>query len=179
MLGRPGRPAGRVSDTTVVDGPALHSDCASIAFLLGRWEGEGRGLWAADPAFRYREEVVIDHVGKPFLRYAQRTWAAADHRPMHTEVGYLRPVANSRVELVLVQPTGVVEIHAGQVQGLALELEPILVGVAPTAKRVTGVNRRIWVEDGVLNYRLRLGVNGEPPADHLAAWLRRADAAAE
>lgn len=151
----------------------LHADCAALAFLLGRWEGEGRGLWIADPAFRYREEVVIDHAGKPFLRYAQRTWAAHDGRPMHTEVGYFRPVVDSRVELLLVQPTGVAEIHAGRIAGQVLELETVLVGTTPTAKVVTSVNRRIWVDDDALNYRLRLGMNGEPLADHLAGTLRR------
>ncbi len=168
----------RCRDTTAVSNPTLHRDCASLAFLLGRWEGEGRGLWAADPPFRYREEVVFDHAGKPFLRYAQRTWADEDGRPMHSEVGYLRPVGESRVELLLVQPTGVAEIHAGRLDGHALDLKAVLVGVAPTAKRVTDVDRQLWVEDDVLSYRLRLGMNGEPLSDHLAATLRRVDLAA-
>jgi hypothetical protein len=40
------------------------------------------------------------------------------------------------------------------------------------------VNRHIWVEDDVLNYRLLLGMNGEPLSDHLAGTLRRTDLAA-
>src|ERR1019366_4445281 len=128
-----------VRDTAAMENPTLHPDCAALAFLLGRWEGTGRGLWIADTPFRYREEVVIDHAGKPFLRYAQRTWAEDDGRPMHSEVGYLRPVARSRVELLLVQQTGVAEIHEGRIEGRALELEAVLVGVTPTAKRVTDV----------------------------------------
>jgi hypothetical protein len=175
----PTRDGDRLRDTAGVNTPVLHADCAALAFLLGRWEGEGRGLWMADPAFRYREEVVIDHAGKAFLRYAQRTWAEDDGRAMHTEVGYFRPVADSRVELLLVQPTGVVEIHAGRVAGHVLELEAVLVGATPTAKRVTGVSRRIWVEDEALNYRLRLGMNGEPLDDHLAGTLRRLNPGAD
>jgi THAP4-like, heme-binding beta-barrel domain len=167
-----------VRDTAAMDNPALHPDCAALAFLLGRWEGTGRGLWTAETPFRYREEVVIDHAGKPFLRYAQRTWAEDDSRPMHSEVGYFRPVGGSRVELLLVQPTGVAEIHEGRIQGWTLELEAVLVAVTPTAKRVTDVNRHIWVEHDVLNYRLLLGMNGEPLSDHLAGTLRRTDLAA-
>ena len=154
--------------------PALHPDCAPLAGLLGRWEGEGRGLWAADPPFRYREEVVIDHVGKPFLRYAQRTWALDDGRPMHSELGYLRPARNGGVELLVVQPTGIAEVHAGTLDGGVLELELVHLGVAPSAKPVTGVSRRIWLDDGPsLRYLLRLGMNGEPRADHLEATLGR------
>jgi hypothetical protein len=155
----------------------LHPDCLPLGFLLGRWEGEGRGLWAADPPFAYREEVVIDHLGKPFLRYAQRTWAADDGRPMHSEAGYLRPVAGSRVELLVVQPTGFVEIHSGPVLSERLELECNLVGTSPSAKPLTSVSRRLWLEQrSVLRYLVRLGMNGEPLADHLTATLHRADA---
>ncbi len=157
-----------------MEAPALHPDCEPLAFLLGLWEGEGHGLWAADPPFRYREELLLDHTGKPFLRYAQRTWAADDGRPMHAETGYLRALGGGRVELVVAQPIGVVEIHAGRVDGAALTLEPVLVAVSPSAKPVTAVSRRVWVEGGeVLRYTLRLGMNGEPLADHLAAALQR------
>ena len=156
--------------------PSLHPDNAALAFLLGRWEGEGRGLWPVEPAFRYREEVIIDHTGKPFLRYAQRTWAVDDARPLHIETGYFRPVAGGHVEFVVAQPTGFVEIHAGEVGDGALELVNVVLGVAPSAKPVTGISRRIWVKDGeVLHYLLRLAMNHEPLADHLGAALRRMD----
>ena len=161
---------------TPLTAPPFHPDCWPLLFLLGRWEGEGRGLWTADPPFTYREEVLIDHTGKPFLRYAQRTWATDDGRPMHSEVGYLRPVAGPAVEFLVAQPTGFVEIHSGPVMNGVLELECRTLGVAPSAKPVTAVSRRIWVEDGsVLRYLLRLGMNGEPPADHLTAALRRVE----
>jgi len=153
----------------------VHPQCALIAFLIGRWEGEGQGLWVADPAFRYGEEVVIDHVGKAFLRYAQRTWALDDNRSLHSELGYIRPVAGSRVELLIVQPTGIIEIHAGPIAGHTLELEAVVVAVAPTAAPVSGVHRRIRVEGDLLAYTLRLGMNGEPLADHLRATLRRVE----
>jgi nitrobindin-like protein len=159
-----------------VGGVELHPACAPFAFLIGRWEGEGRGLWAADPPFTYREEVVFDHSGKPFIRYAQRTWAADDGRPMHAETGYLRPAPGGRVELVIAQPTGIVEVHAGRLDGHAVDLEPAAVMVTPTAKNVTGISRGLRVDDdGSLRYLVRIGVNGEPLADHLQATLRRTD----
>jgi hypothetical protein len=151
----------------------LHADCEPVAFLLGRWKGDGRGLWAADPPFAYGEEVLIDHVGKPFLRYAQRTWAADDGRPMHSETGYVRCLPGAHVELLVAQPIGFVEIHAGRVEGHVLELEAVALGVSPSAKPLTAVTRRLWMEDDELRYLLRLGMNGEPLADHLTATLRR------
>lgn len=168
-----------MTDTAGMSAPPLHPDCEPLSFLVGRWEGEGRGLWAADPPFAYREEVVIDHSGKPFLRYAQRTWAADDARPMHAEAGYLRPAPDSGVELLVVQPIGIVEIHAGRVAGAALDLHLETLGVAPSAKPVTAVSRRLWLDDaGALRYLVRLGMNGEPLADHLTAALLRVAPAA-
>jgi hypothetical protein len=79
-----------VRDTAAMENPTLHTDCAALAFLLGRWEGTGRGLWTAETPFRYREEVVIDHAGKPFLRYAQRTRAEDDDR--HVKGTAMKPL---------------------------------------------------------------------------------------
>jgi hypothetical protein len=153
--------------------PDLHPDCEPLAFLLGRWEGEGKGLWS-EPPFEYREEVVFEHIGKPFLRYTQRTWSTDGARALHSETGYLRPAGPSAVELVVAQPTGIVEVHAGLLDSQTLELEPIGVHLTPTAKPVTGVSRRIWVDaGGALRYLVRMGMNGEPPADHLTATLLR------
>ena len=50
--------------------------------------------------FTYIEESTYGHVGKPFLVYSQKT-RGADGVPMHAEVGYLRPVGTTGVELVL------------------------------------------------------------------------------
>jgi THAP domain-containing protein 4 len=155
---------------TEVD-PAL----ARFGFLLGTWEGEGQGLWPADPPFRYRERVVFEHPGRPHLRYEQRTWALSDGAPRHAEAGYLRPGDGSAVEWVIVQPTGICEVQTGVLEDQTLTLTATAIALAPTAKRVTGVTRRLWLQDGTLRYLVRIAMNGEPLADHLAATLGRVD----
>lgn len=144
-----------------------------LAPLIGVWEGTGRGLWPTDPPLVYRERVTIAATPKPFLTYAQQTWHAGDGRPMHSEVGYLRAVGDDAVELVLAQPTGFVETHAGRFAGGRLDLAPLTVTPTPTALPVTTVQRLVEVTGDVLTYLLRMGMNGEPAADHLRAELRR------
>ena len=82
----------------------LHPAVEPLAFLLGRWRGEGRGVYPTIQPFTYGEEIEFSHNGRPFIFYVQKTWNLTDGYPMHSEAGYLRPVSENGVELVLAQP---------------------------------------------------------------------------
>ena len=153
--------------------PAQHPQLDPVAFLLGVWEGDGRGLWPADPPFRYRERIEVTHQGGPFLAYRQTTTTPDGTRSLHTEAGYLRPGPGGAVELVVAQPTGLVEVHVGTVTGEALRLESITVARTPTALAVTKVVRVIEVAAGVLAYQVDIAMHDERAAPHLAARLQR------
>jgi len=151
----------------------LHPAAAPLSFLLGSWSGEGRGAYPTIDDFAYREWVSFRHTGKPFLVYEQRTADAATGAPMHAESGYLRAVGDGRVELVLAQPSGITEIHAGTVEGRTVRLATTTVGVAPSAKRVDALERDLTVDGDVLTYEVRMAAMGQPMTHHLAAELRR------
>jgi hypothetical protein len=153
--------------------PPLHPDVERLAFLLGDWQGEGHGAFPTIQDFAYREEAAFGHVGKPFLSYAQRTWARDDGRPLHTEAGYLRPQPDGQLELVLVQPSGLVEVDEGMVRGGHVELTSTLVARTPSAKEVTEVRRVLDVDGDVLRYRVEMAAVGKPLQFHLEAELRR------
>jgi THAP4-like, heme-binding beta-barrel domain len=155
-----------------------HPALEPLAFLIGTWRGEGRGLWTAEPPFRYTEEVQFTAPpGKPFLFYTQRTWALDDGRPMHAEAGYLRPGDGQTVEFVVAQPTGFAEVQLGPVEGQQMTLRAASLGRAPTALKVTAIERRIWRLGDELHYLVRMGMNDEPAADHLSAALKLLPAA--
>ena len=151
----------------------LHPDLAHLAFLVGTWEGEGFGEYPTVADFAYREEVVIDHVGKPQLIYRQRTWHAGDGRPLHSEVGYFRPAPGGRVELVLAHPTGHADVAEGTVDGQRVELTTTAVLQTGTAKSVTALHRVIEVDGDVLRYELGMAAVGLPLGPHLRAELHR------
>lgn len=157
--------------------PELHPDLAPLAFLLGTWSGGGDGEYPTISAFTYRETVTFTHAGKPFVAYAQRTFDPATGAPMHAETGYLRPVGVGRVELVIAQPTGVVELHEGSAwvsdTGGRLELHSTAVMCTATAKEVTEVTRAIEIDGDRLRYRLAMAAVGQPLTHHLAAELMR------
>lgn len=153
----------------------LHPDLEPLAFLLGRWQGEARSLWA-DPEIVFAEEVVFDHFGKPSIAYSQRTWRLEDGAPSHAESGYLSAPRDGSLTLTIAQPTGVVEVSTGSLSGSRIELSSVALALAPDAKPVTAVSRAISVdEDGVLRYLLRIALNQEELADHIAGELRRVE----
>ena len=146
---------------------------APLAFLVGTWKGGGRGVYPTIEPFSYTEEVTMDDTGRPFLEYRQRTRDATTGEPLHTETGYWRPGRPGRVELLLVQPTGIAEVHEGTVAGSTIRVRSRLVGLTRTAKPVRAVERRLWVEGDELQYELHMEAVGQEHQIHLAATLRR------
>jgi hypothetical protein len=151
----------------------LHPDLGRLAELLGDWQGEGEGQWAAGEPFRYRERVTFGHNGKPFLGYSQRTIALDDGRPLHAETGYWRALADGGVEVAMAHPIGVIEIETGRWEGNRLRLRTTIVNCTPTAKTVTGLQRDFEISGDVLTYSLRMATDGGEPAAHLRAELHR------
>ena len=157
-------------------GMDLHPDCTPFAFLLGTWRGSGEGDYPTIEPFEYFEEITFGHVGKPFFAYQQKTRDAGDGRPLHAEAGYLRGLGGGRVEFVVAQPSGIIEIHAGTIDDSTIQLELTHVHGSPAAKSVTDVVRSLTVESrDRITYRLDMAVVGQPLSFHLRASLDRVD----
>jgi hypothetical protein len=150
----------------------MPSDDGRLSFLLGAWTGEGRGLWDSDDPFIYSERVFFTSDGRPFVSYTQATWAP-DGRPLHSETGYLRPGPEGRIELVLAQPTGIVEVDTGSESQGVIELRSVAVQRTPSALPVREVSRRLLVTGDTLSYELAIAMNDEKLAPHLTGSLTR------
>lgn len=158
-------------------GAELHAACEALAPLLGTWRGPGEGHYPTIADFGYLEELTFSHVGKPFLAMNQRTRDQVSDAPMHAEVGYLRPQPSHAVELVLTQPTGVVEIHMGSVAetdgALVVDLRTERVEGTRTAKPISEVRRRLEVKGDTLITEMWMAAMGQPLTHHLRAELTR------
>ena len=151
----------------------LHPICAPLAFLLGTWKGTGTGMYPTIEDFSYTEEAAFSHVGKPFVAYMQKTRDAGTGLPLHAEAGYLRPQGDDRVELVLVQPSGIVELLEGAVEGCTLQLASTAVLGTASAKPVTATERRFWLAGEVLRSSVAMAAMGRELQHHVASEMHR------
>jgi hypothetical protein len=158
---------------TMADAPPLHPDLAPLAFLLGSWRGRGHGDYPTIGAFEYLEVATFSHVGKPFIAYSQRTSDATTGAPLHAETGYLRPVDAEAAEFVVVQPSGIVELHDVVITATSLTMVSNQVVTTRSAKRVDEVRRRVVVDGDRLDYELDMAAVGQPMQRHLVASLER------
>lgn len=156
----------------------MHEALTPIAFLLGTWSGEGRGVYPTIDDFAYGEEIRFWEVGKPFAAYTQRTWTIDDRRPLHAEAGYWRPQPGGRLEVVLAHPTGVAEIQEGTVAGTTIALAATQLALTSSAKQVDALTRRFELgADGVLRYEVGMAAAGQALQVHLRAELHRTEPA--
>jgi hypothetical protein len=160
------------------DAVVLHPDVAVLGALLGTWRGAGRGVYPTVADFAYDEEVRFDHIGKPFLTYAQRTVLTDGRGPSHAETGFVRCGGAGDVELVLAHPTGVTEIAQGTVTstatGLRVEVASTAIGMTATAKPIESLHRLVELDGDTLRYTVDMAAVGEPLQRHLEAELHRA-----
>lgn len=145
-----------------------------MAGLIGTWEGDGFGRYPTIQDFSYREELTFTYIGKPFLHYAQRTWAP-DGRPMHVETGYLRVPGDGRAEFVIAQPTGQTELAEGRLgvgEAVELHLEGRIQN-SGSAKQVDATVRTYRLTGDALFTTFDMAAVGQPLIRHLESSLRR------
>ncbi len=156
----------------------LHSDIMPIAFLLGHWQGTGRGDYPTIDGFTFGQEIAFTHDGRPFLHYFSRTWLLDDDgdevRPLALETGFFRPQPDGGLEVLLAHPTGFVEIYYGTVEGAKIEIATDAVARTASAKEYAAGQRLYGLVDGELLWTFDMSAVGQPIQSHLWARLQRA-----
>jgi hypothetical protein len=162
--------------------PEEHPDLAPLSFLLGRWEGVGKGDYPTIEPFDFVQEVTFAHNGKPFLIYNSRSWLleadGTKGRPLGMEAGFWRPRPGSRVEVLLTHPTGITEVYLGEVSGTKIEMATDAVVRTESAKEVTAGKRLYGLVDSQregekdLAYAYDMAAMGQSLQPHLWARLQ-------
>ena len=157
--------------------PALHPALEPFAFLLGTWRGVGVGGYPTIASFRFGQEVVFGHVGKPILTYVSRSWVLDDEgnvlRTSAGEAGYWRVDAAGELEVVLAHATGFAEVWFGNLAFGRIELTTDVVARTASAKDVTAGRRLYGTVDGDLLYAYDMAAASQPLGPHLSARLKK------
>lgn len=155
----------------------LHENLADIGWLVGTWWGFGVGGYPTIEAFRYEQEVVFSHDGRPFLAYESRTWLIDEDgnriNPSGRESGFWRGTGERQLEVVLAHPTGIVEVYVGESAFTKIELATDVVARTNTAKEVSGLKRLYGKVEDDLAYAIDMAAVDQPLQSHLSARLQR------
>ena len=155
----------------------LHPNCGPVAWMLGTWQGNGKGDYPTIEPFDYGQELIFTHDGRPFFHYMARAWIVDEQgekvRDAAIETGFLRCPGDGKVELVLAHSSGVSEIWYGAADGGKLELHTAGVAFTESAKEVTGGSRMYGNVEGDLLYAYDMEAVGQARQPHLWAKLKR------
>jgi hypothetical protein len=162
------------------EGPELHPQCLMLLPLVGVWRGEGEVVYPTiEGPFRFGQQLVICHDGRPFLRYDSRAWLLDGDgnviRPAARETGFWRPQDDDTIELLATHGTGILELYYGRPRNqTSWELATDAVVRSTSAKEVTAA-RRLYgiVEGGDLAYVDERAMVGQPMQPHVSARLQR------
>jgi hypothetical protein len=128
-------------------------------------------------SFRFGQEVVFGHVGRPVLTYVSRSWVLDDDgnvlRSSAAESGYWRVDPAGELEVVLAHASGITEMWIGTLAFGRIELTTDVVARTASAKEVTAGRRLYGTVDGDLLYAYDMAAVGQPLGPHLSARLTR------
>jgi hypothetical protein len=162
------------------EGPELHEQCLPLLPLVGVWRGGGEVVYPTiEGPFRFGQQVVFAHDGRPFLYYESRSWLLAEdgsvRRPAARESGWWRPQADGTIEVLLTHATGIVEIYYGTARTMtSWELATDAVVRTASAKEVNAAHRLYGVvNNGDLAYVEERAMMGQPLQPHVSSYLAR------
>jgi THAP4-like, heme-binding beta-barrel domain len=163
--------------------PDLPPPLVPLLWLVGSWAGAGVVGYPTMEDLRFGQQVDFSHDGRPFLAYTSRSWLLDDAgervRPLAVETGYWRPTgpaesgSGTGLEVLLVHPTGILELYVGAVDGPRVTLETDLVARTPTAREYTSATRLYGLVEGDLAWVMDMTAGGRPMASHASARLKR------
>lgn len=148
----------------------VHPLVRPIAFLLGEWEGEGKGLW--DDSFRFADRLAFSSDGRPLVRFLEET-IGPGAVPSHGESGYLLAKDNGVIHMTVAEPSGVTEALTGTASGERIELFSTAIALTPSTPQVSATSRRLYLDGGHLIVEIDIGLRGEAPRAHTRSVLQR------
>lgn len=157
----------------------IHDNCKPLVWLLGTWSGTGRGTYPTIEDFQFRQDVIFQQDGRPFIHYMSTSMIIDDDgnkvRDAAQETGFIRPQPDRTLEFVMTHNIGFTEIWHGEMhpERPSFEMATDTVARTATAKEYTAGKRMYGYVEGQLMYAFDMAAMGQELQPHLWAQLQR------
>jgi len=155
----------------------LHPDLMGVAWLLGRWEGVGKGTYPGTADFEFGQQIDFAQNGSNYLHYLSQTFEMGEDgkaiRPLSMETGFWRPQGDGSIEVVMCHPSGYAEIWYGKISGAKIELATDAVVRTVSADDYSAGQRLYGNVEGDLLWTFDKAALGQPLQTNLWARLKR------
>ena len=156
----------------------LHPDLVPIGWMIGRWEGTGKGTYPGVEDFEFSQQMDFAQNGGAYLHYLSQTFETADDgramRPLAMETGFWRPQSDGGLEVVMCHPDGFAEVWYGRITGAKIELATDAVVRTASAPEYVAGQRLYGNVEGDLLWTFDKAASGHPLQSHMWARLMRA-----
>lgn len=152
----------------------VHPSAGPLSFLIGKWRGEGSGVFHSVDDFFFQEEITFSHIGRPWLIYQQRAWSTVDQTPLHTEMGFWRMIDETTINTFIALTAGV-DFSEGQLSENSIDLVSTASPMAHGVETVSHLKREYVVAGDTLDYLVWMETDRQPKVRHLEASLRRVE----
>lgn len=168
-----------------------------MAWLLGRWRGEGVLSYPGIEEAPFRQDVVFDHDGGPYLSYSATIRLVVvpdspegvespgvDGPVWATESGFWRvpperpddlPEGKHPIEALLTDPAGHLSLYVGAIGNGRIDLVSDLIARTSSAAEVTAATRLYGYVEGDLMWAWDMAAFGEPLQSYASARLVRVE----
>ena len=155
----------------------LHPELMGLAWMVGRWEGSGKGRYPGTEDFEFGQQIDFAHNGGDYLHYLSQTFDVDDEgravKPLSMETGFWRPKRDGTIEVVMCHPSGVAEVWYGTIAGARIELATDAVVRTLSAEEYSAGQRLYGNVEGDLLWTFDKAAQGHELQSHLWARLRR------
>jgi hypothetical protein len=156
----------------------LSPELVAIAWMVGRWEGTGKGSYPGTDDFEFGQQIDFAHNGGDYLHYLSQTFEVDEQglaiRPLTMETGFWRPQRDGSIEVVMCHPDGYAEVWYGKITGARIQLATDAVVRTASADDYAAGQRLYGNVDGELLWTFDRAAGGQPLQSYIWARLRRA-----
>ena len=161
----------------------LHKSLFPIAWMIGKWEGDGNCEYPTIQPFKFFQEVVFNQDGQDFLNYYSRCWKMDDDgkigEPFFSETGFWRvkEMNDQKVlEVVIAQSGGITEGWVGVV-GNSANMQLVMdQGYSTPSAPITTAGQRLYGHvEGELFFAYDRAAEGHPLQAYMWSSMKRAE----